>query len=282
MMRIRVFDRWIKGLVLLLFPFLCSAEETVSRPVIPAYSLEAGAVSVLDTYLSPLRYHGSRWAMSGEWMKALPAAPEKLRMEFRGRMSTCFTTSSTGGPGIYSLSGEFCWGLMRAWSVGDDLVVSAGASADLYAGCLFTPSSGNNPASAKASLFLSPALSISRPLKIGRINALLSDRVSVPSAGLFFSPQYGEPYYEIWIGNHSGLAHFGWWGNHFCINNTLAADLRLGRHGLRVGYIFDVRSSWICHINTQIISHSICIGFLPSGCARGASSAEPGIINPYF
>lgn len=280
---VRNFVRSLIIALLMFTDFLAVAQDDadVRRPVVSAYSILIGGGYVLDTYLSPLKYHGVRTGLSGEWMKAFPANQERMRMEFKGNVNTFFTKSPTGGAGIYSLAFEFGWGLMYAFPLGNEFILSAGGGPELYAGCLYTPSGSNNPASAKASLFLSPGLTISRPLRIGRLDVLISDRVCLPSAGIFFSPQYGEPYYEIWLGNHKDLVHFGWWGNHFCISNFLNFDLRLGRHALRIGYVFDVRSSWISHINTQLVSHSVSVGYIPSCFGIGARH-QKNIITPCY
>lgn len=78
--------------------------------------------------------------------------------------------------------------------------------------------------------------------------------------GAFFSPEYGETYYEIYLGNHAGLAHCGWWGNHFRIDNLLAADISLGTVALRVGYHLDFSSGKVHDIVTRHTTHSLVIG----------------------
>ncbi len=71
---------------------------------------------------------------------------------------------------------------------------------------------------------------------LGRLPLSLRYQPVLPVVGAFFAPDYGELYYEIYLGNHSGLAHCGWWGNYFALENLLTADLRLGSTTLRIGY----------------------------------------------
>ena len=273
---------WILFILLCIPVALHSEENDVcgrSKPVRSIWMVETGYGSLLDTYLSPLRFDGMRLSVGGQWMKALGS--DKVRMEFDSRLSSFITKSPARNVSMYSLSLEFGWGLLKGWSLPWDIAASAGLGPDLHAGVIYLPGGGNNPASAKFSLSLALKGSVSRPMRIGRMPVLLSDQVTLPSAGVFFSPAFGESYYEIWLGNHSGLAHFGWWGNNFAISNLLSLDLQLGRHGLRVGYGFAVRSSWINHLNTQMVSHSIVIGFLPSGIMRG-SRVRGNDINPFY
>lgn len=235
------------------------------RPIESVVSVEAGSGSVLDTYVNPLECRGSSWALRGAWGKALPASPERLRMEFDAGINTMFTESPSHSSSIYDLSLDFSWWLLRRWSLPWRLTLDVGGGPGIYAGVVYMPGGGNNPASAKMQLSLALKAGVWRQFRIGRTVMRIGEQFSLPSLGVFFSPQYGESYYEIWMGNHSGLARFGWWGNNFCISNLMSVDFQFGRHALRLGYSFRCHSSWVSHINTQIMSHSIVVGFIPEG-----------------
>ncbi len=89
----------------------------------------------------------------------------------------------------------------------------------------------------------------------------MRDVVRIPSAGAFFSPQYGETMYEIYLGNRKDLVHFGWWGNSFGIDNMLAFDLMFGRKFLRLGYRLDLRTFNAENLDTQILRNSFTIAY---------------------
>lgn len=238
---------------------------SVSRPITQIYMLEGGGSSALDTYLSPLRYHGFNLALAGTWSKALPWMHDSWLMRFDMRLA--FQRLLNPAHTALELGFDFRFSWEAAWrhTFANRLSLTAGASADIGAGVLYLPRNSNNPASAKADLGISLAASLAYPFRIGRLNVLVSDHVSLPTLSVFFSPEYGETYYEIYLGNHKGLAHCGWWGNHFGIDNMLTFDLDIGPSALRLGYRYDLRSSWICHINTQLQSHSFIIGWIPGG-----------------
>ena len=65
------------------------------------------------------------------------------------------------------------------------------------------------------------------PLQIGRLPVTLMYQPSLPLAGIFFSPDYGELYYEIYLGNHSGLVHGAWPGNYRRLDQLITAYLHL-------------------------------------------------------
>lgn len=94
---------------------------------------------------------------------------------------------------------------------------------------------------------------------------MISDQMSVPTLGAFFAPQYGETYYEIWLGNHNGLAHCGWWGNNFGIRNLLSVKLDFGRTAMEIGYQYERQSYWANSLNTVINTHQFVIGVIPHG-----------------
>ncbi|MCM1291255.1 MAG: DUF3316 domain-containing protein [Prevotella sp.] len=244
----------------------CVSEcDSVSRPVTQTYSIEIGGVSNLDTYISPLRYHGSSIALSGTWAKCMAFDAKNWTMQFDAYLSFDRSFNKHHSADLYGLDFNFRWGINRRWQMVRKLQLSVGATVGLDVGALYLPRNSNNPANISASTDLSLRASVSYPLKIGRLPILISETVSLPSLAVFFSPQYGEPYYEIYLGNHSGLAHFGWWGNHFGIDNLLSFDLDFGRTAMRLGYRFNVRSSFVNSINHQNVIHAFVIGVIPHG-----------------
>lgn len=107
--------------------------------------------------------------------------------------------------------------------------------------------------------------SVSKHFLIGKLPILVADRVRIPFAGVFFCPGYGETYYEIYLGNHKGLVHAGWWGNNFRIDNLLSFTLDFGRTAMEIGYRVNAYNQWANNLNTKIITNSFVIGVLPGG-----------------
>lgn len=247
--------------------------DTVSRPVTQVYMLETGGRQSLETYLSPLVYKGVEIDLSGNWSKVLPWMQNSWVMNFDGRAGFSRLLNKPGTAAIYSIDGSFQWGAAWRTKIPGDIHVTAGGAAGISAGVSYLPGNSNNPANARADIYLALTASASRVFRLGRLPVLVSDRLSLPSLSLFFSPQYGETYFEIYLGNRSGLAHCGWWGNHFRIDNLLTFDLDIGPSALRLGYRFCAYTSWIENLNTHIYSHSFVIGWIPHGL--GLKSSRP-------
>lgn len=235
------------------------------RPIESVYLAEGGYAETLDTYLSPLRYRGGGFGVSGHWSKATPFAPQTIEMEMNGAVRASSTTNPAGNAFTYGLLFNFDWGLNRYWQLDESWRVSAGAAVGTTFGALYMPRNGNNPASAKCDLMLSLRMVGEWNTCIHGFPIRFRDSVTLPSIGVLFSPEYTETYYEIYLGNRQGLVNAGWWGNHFCIDNLLTAELPTGRNRLTVGYRFQVYSSFVNSLNTQIINHSLVVGITLGG-----------------
>ena len=236
-----------------------------SRPVTGTYSLEIGHSRVLATYLSPLNYSGTSLGVSGYWSKALPFNPEKAIMEFKGDASMVSLLNPAHTAKMIGLLGDFSWGMSWRGKVGDNWQFTAGGDVSLYGGAYYLLRNGNNPVQAIVNASIDLVGSASYKFKIKKLPVLISDRVQLPSLGIFFCPDYGETYYEIYLGNHAGLVHAGWWGNNFRIENLLSATLDFGRTAMTIGYKLAVYTQWANNLNTRVITNSFVIGVVPGG-----------------
>ncbi|MCM1369926.1 MAG: DUF3316 domain-containing protein [Candidatus Amulumruptor caecigallinarius] len=239
--------------------------DSLPRPVISAYNVETGRAKLLSTYLSPLYYEGLDLALSGSWTKAFNHLPDKLLMRFEASINFQNSFNPARTARMIGLTARFGWGIAWRMKFGNGWQVSTGGMVDIYGGALYQPRNGNNPVTALAYAGIDATASVSYRFHIGRLPVVACDEVRLPSLGAFFSPEYGEPYYEIYLGNKKGLSHLGWWGNAFAIDNLLSLKMDFGRTAMQVGYRFDVRSFWANSLNTQVIRHAFVIGVIPNG-----------------
>ncbi|MCM1348170.1 MAG: DUF3316 domain-containing protein [Firmicutes bacterium] len=233
--------------------------ETI-RPVSAFYSIEAGSAHIADTYLTPIKYSGWHTGFDYSRSQAMKFSPEKWTMHLN--LSLGFDRVLNGIRNHSMLNGELKakWGMTRRWKLPYNLSVGVGAQAQLMAGCLYLDRGGNNPASAKASFTLGLMGYAAWQCNLGKIPVTLRYQPSLPVTGVFFAPDYGELYYEIYLGNHSGLAHWAHWGNYFSFNHELTADLRFGATTLRIGYKGAAYSTDVNHTVTNIFTHAAVLG----------------------
>lgn len=241
-----------------------SALETDSvkplRPVAAAYTFEVGSAHLADTYISPLKYDGWSAAFSYERMQSMKFDPDRWIMRLSASVEIDRTRNPARNAVMWMGSIDASWGMLRRWRLPWSLTVAAGGSTGIDLGCLYNDRNGNNPASAKAAWTVNATAMAAWNVTLGGLPVTLRYQPTVPVTGVFFSPDYGELYYEIYLGDDSGLAHCAWWGNYFAMENLLTADLRFGGTSLRLGYRNRILSTKVNHITTRVVTHAFVIG----------------------
>lgn len=276
----------IKALVLAAVCAVGAAAQSPLRPVLSAYTVEAGTAHTAETYLSPLRYSGTAFALGYERMQAMRFDPERWVMRLDGRLAMARTLSNpTRNASMWNLDLRAAWGMMRRFRF-DRWSVYAGGGTGIDAGVFYAPRNSNNPAAAKASWTINAIAGASFNTNLWKVPVCFRYLAELPLTGIFFSPQYGELYYEIYLGNHKGLVRGAWPGNFFRLGNLLTADLRFGRTIVRVGYRCGISSVKASDIVTRRIEHTAVVGFasewisLPS--RRDAALSEAKIISALY
>lgn len=235
------------------------------RPVTGSYRLEVGRRTAYSSYLSPFSYRGTGWAVSGFWTKVLPQNPEHLSMHFDTRISYASLLNPAGSASEIDAHASLQWGLEWQKRFNGGWIVGAGGAAGVYGGVLYLLRNSNNPVSAQFSVGIAATGFASKVWRIGRLPVLVADRLTFPLISGFFRQEYGEPYYEIYVGNRHGLAHFGWPGNRCGVDNLLSVTLDFGRTAMEVGYRFSVQNEQANHLTTRFFNHAFVIGVIPGG-----------------
>ncbi len=250
-------------------PVLAVAADSIppvavaERPVMSMFMVDCGHESLLDTYVSPVTYRGANVRLGYERMQAMRFNPRHWVMQLEAGVDYGNLKNPAGNHTEHSLMAECRWAMMRRWTdvaIGG-LQVQAGGMTQFRGGIIYNPINSNNVVSVK--LHWNVGVNALAAYTVGRnrrVPVTLRCQVTMPVAGVFFSPEYDESYYEIYVGNRKGLANFGWWGNRFDMTSLLTADLHLGGTVLRVGYRGRIATSWIKQINCHEFTHSFVLG----------------------
>lgn len=255
------------------------------RPVLSAYTVHAGSAHTAETYLSPLRYSGQAFGVDYERMQAMKFSPERWVMDLRLSLDGTHTLNPARNSAIWGLDLEAGWAMMHRWKTSCGWSFYAGGSTDIDAGLSYSRRNTNNPVAARASWTISAIGAVAWNGRVGRLPVCLRWQSRLPLTGIFFSPEYGELYYEIYLGNHRGLVRGAWPGNFFRLDNLLSADLRLGATIVRVGYGLDISSTKASNIVTRRISHCAVVGFASewiSLSAKGSKLSEAKVISALY
>ena len=243
-----------------------AAEADLSRPVTGCYSLEAGRRSAVSQYLAPVSYAGTQYAASGRWEKCMPFAPQRAMMAFEAHVDGSLSMlNPRRNSSMQALDAEFAWNMRAWWRLPKGFAVSVGGGPELETGALALLKNSNNPVSVNAAVALGAAASASWTHLIGRVPTVVTLNLRTPLLGAFYMPGYGETYYEMYLGNHSGLVHCGWPGNRRKINLHLGIRLDLGRTAMEVGYRLDWQRAKANNLVYRSAFNAFTIGVIPGG-----------------
>ena len=104
--------------------------------------------------------------------------------------------------------------------------------------------------------------------------ATLRWQLSTPFVGMFFSPEYGHSYYEIFtLGNNKGTVHPGSFHNQLSLRNFFTVDVPLRKVTLRAGYLGDYYQSHVNELTTKIVIHQFMLGLAFESLNFGGRSA---------
>lgn len=252
--------RILTAIAALIWAAAASAQEETIRPVTSSYMLEAGVSHLADTYLTPLHYRGWHTAIRYERRQAMRFDPERWVMHLKLGIGIDGTQNPAKNADMYYGAIDVSWAMMYTWKLPAGINIGVGPGTSINGGALYLSRNGNNPASAKAAWTIDAAAFASYSTKIWKIPVTLRYQPTMPLTGAFFSPDYGQLYYQIYLGDNKGLAHAAWPGNYFMLDNMLTADLNFGNTSLRIGYHNNIFSSKVNDIVSQSITHSFVIG----------------------
>lgn len=240
-----------------------SDSATVVRPVMSAFTIEAGTSHLADTYLTPLHYDGWHTAIEYSHTQACGFNPEKWIRRLTVRAVVDRAENPARNASMLNGALVARWApLYRFALFGNYLNVVAGPEIEAGAGVYYLSRNGNNPAAAKGNITVNASASVWKTVTVGRLPVTFMASTSIPCIGAFFAPEYGQLYYEIWLGDRSGLVRPAWWGNYFAMDNRISADLHLGTTTLRIGYTNTILSSKANDIVTRNITHAVSLGIV--------------------
>lgn len=237
-----------------------SANAAVARPVLMLIGVEAGRTKMLDTYLTPIYYSGPHFALSFEHRQATAFRPATWERKLHLRADYSKTGNPAGNHTTHVLTASGSWGLYYHRPVfAPRLEVLAGGETEFSGGVLYNPSLSNNVTSARIRFSVGVTAGAQYSLRALGVPLTLRYQASLPVLGAFFSPDYDETYYEIYLGNRSGLVHAGWWGTRFDLDQRVTADWQLRGTTLRIGYANHIERSHVSGIYTRLVSHSVVL-----------------------
>lgn len=226
-------------------------------PVNHATLVGVGKAYLFDSYLSPLTYNGFSMTLLHERLKQSPYFSGKLLLQQQFHIQVGITKNPTASASEYY--GDIGYYLTAFYPLVQTsrFRLLGGGGWDASLGGIYNVRNSNNPGSLKVStnLNLSAMASYSFPW------ATFRWQISSPFAGLFFSPEYGHSYYEIFtLGNGKGTVHLASFHNQLSLRNYFTVDIPFEKLTLRTGYLGDFYRTEVNELTTKITVHQFMLG----------------------
>lgn len=249
--------------ILFLLLFCASAGSFAQqRAVDRTWLFGIGASALYDNYLSPLDYHGpsASIAMTNErrarWGKGRVSSFARWNVQASMGENPSKNAEFYDGNVDISLGWHYNWHFPRHWTL------KAGALAEFSLGGTYSSRGGNNPAQGRAAFDIAASVMADYHFRLRSHPCSLRLQADAPVAGMMFSPQYGQSYYEIF-----SLRHYDhnvsptYPGNVPSLHFSALLTFPLRKARIVAGYQADVRQNHVNHLRRHAWSNAFVVGF---------------------
>lgn len=235
------------------------------RVVVRCSSHGITTLNNLDTYLSGYNHTGAGYIFNHENFRKAHFGKYQWRYQTQFNIIAGYTKQHTNNQ--YTLLAKHTWSGFHPFKINDRLQLLAGTQIQLAGGALYIPTNGNNLVSVKLRLALAASGMAIYHIPINNRDHVLRYQLDIPLAGVMFSPEFGQSYYEIFgLGHCDNILRFAHPLNSPSWKHTLSFDIPIGnkRHNttLRLSYIADLYQSEVNELRTHIYSHAFTFGFV--------------------
>lgn len=221
-----------------------------------------GRANVLDTYLSPLEYTGPDFMFHHATRRATHWGRGRWEAVADYTVHFAYLDSPTDDGSELDTEISAAGGLVHGWHPAPQWRLSAGGLMEASGGGTYNTRNANNPAQARLGIQMEATAQAEWFFRLCRRQGCLSLRADVPLAGVQFSPQYGQSYYEIFsLGHTDGIIHFTHPRNVPSVRLQAQAVLPLWGSHLALGYMGDVRQSKLGGLRRHAWRNGFFIGF---------------------
>lgn len=237
---------------------------TSDKVVTNARMISVGATNILDTYLSQEKFSGTEVRYISHTTREPEGKKWSRLIIHQGTFA--FADNRSGDGGEMASAYYFSYGVRRSFTfpVGNSTFnIKAGAQADVTAGFIYNTRGSNNPAQARLALNISPSVSATYATRIKRLPTAICYEASTPLAGIMFSPNYGQSYYEIFSrGNYDHNIVPTTFVSTPSLRQMLTIDTSFRHFTLRIGYLGDMQQAKVNNLKQHIYTHAVLIGIV--------------------
>ena len=234
-----------------------------AQPVITnSQHIGFGPTRVLDTYLSAEHFKGTGLTYLSHTERQRDTCRWSTILEHEANLSSVKDRADKKQEleGAYN----FYWGKLYSWQLlSNCLRLQVGGLVNASLGFLYNTANGNNPAQGRASLNLMPTGVASYRFQLFNKAFTARYELSMQLAGIRFSPNYGQSYYEIFSrGNYdhnvvpTTFVSAPEWRQMLTLDAALSRKLTL-----RIGYLGNMQQAKVNGLRQHVYTHRFLIGF---------------------
>jgi hypothetical protein len=231
-----------------------------------------GCTNLLDTYLSPMEYTGAELRILRENRRGTKYMEDNFYRQSLFQANVSMLENQVGTGSEFSFLVNWNLAYHYRFQINERLQLFAGPNLDLNGGMIYNFRNSNNPVNAKAYANLGASGMAIYQFRIKEHPFILRYQLNVPLLGLMFSPEYGQPYYEMSIAKDFGKnICFTSLHNQPSLRQFLTLDFPIKQTNVRIGYVCDIQQAKVNDLKGHAWSHAFMIGFVK----------HFQIINPY-
>lgn len=226
------------------------------------YLLGVGHNHVFDSYLSPLDYQGLTLSLTRIGERTLRRAQGRWSQMTLFDLNASHLKNPVRNATTWDGELQFNYGQHYHLLPHSSWDVALGALAAAHLGGTYNMRNGNNPGQVRMAIDLSFSAIVKRQFALWGRQWNWRTQCDVPLVGAFFTPHYGQSYYEIFNLRHTNanilVSHPF---NAPSLRFITTLSLPLGRSSLTFGYKADVRQSEAHHLKRHAWNHTFVIGY---------------------
>lgn len=240
---------------------LLFSQESITQKTIRSVNqstlIGIGKAYLDDSYLSPITYDGIAISLIHDRLKESKMFGREALIQNQFRIQTAITKNPTSSSSEYWGSLYYNLNGFYPLCTSENLRLLGGGGPEASLGGIYNVRNSNNPGSLKTYINLN--LSV-MALYYWR-NITFRWQLTTPFVGMFFCPEYGHSYYEIFtLGNNNGTIHLGSFHNQLALRNYFTVDLPVKNITIRTGYMWDYYTTDVNELITKLNSHQFVLG----------------------